>query len=115
MASALKEDFSVDGERVAVVGMLAGRDPLAMVAALVPAGITSVVACAPDSQRALPAEVVAEAAGALGLAVETAGSVPAAVESARSQLGEEGMGVVTGSLYVVADARSMLLEAATPG
>lgn len=115
LASALKEDFSVDGERVAVVGMLAGRDPLAMVAALVPAGITSVVACAPDSQRALPAEVVAEAAGALGLAVETAGSVPAAVESARSQLGEEGMGVVTGSLYVVADARSMLLEAATPG
>ena len=52
---------------VAVVGMLGGRDPSAMLAPLRSAGVETVVACAPDSPRALSAEVVAEAARALGL------------------------------------------------
>ena len=79
LAAALIDGFSsvggAPGERVAVVGMLSGRDPSAMLAPLQAAGIGTIVACAPASPRALPAEVVAEAARALGLEVAVAGSV----------------------------------------
>ncbi len=67
LARALVEEFAVEGEARAVVGMLTGRDPTAMLEALLTAGIRSVIACAPDSPRALPAEAVAEAADLLGM------------------------------------------------
>ena len=70
LARSLVEEFAVDGEAQAVVGMLTGRDPTSMLEALLTAGIRSVVACAPDSPRALPAEVVAEAAARLGMEVD---------------------------------------------
>jgi len=53
--------------------------------------------------------VVAEAAQALGFRVVVAGTVPDAVALARSLVPEDGMLLATGSLYVVADARSLLL------
>ena len=66
---ALAEEFAVEGNTVAVVGMLSGRDPSAMLAALAPAGVSTVVACQPDSPRALPASDLADAGRALGLTV----------------------------------------------
>ncbi len=63
---ALAEEFAVDGNTVAVIGMLSGRDPLAMLAALAPSDVTTIVACQPDSPRALPAEDVADAAPGAG-------------------------------------------------
>ena len=69
LADALTEEFAVDGVSVAVVGMLSGRDPSAMLAPLASAGVTAIVACEPDSPRAMPAAAVAEAGRALGLAV----------------------------------------------
>ena len=110
LGRAVSEEFAVAGDVVAVVGMLTGRDPSAMLAALAPAGVRTVVACAPDSPRALPAEVVAEAARGLGLGVTVAGSVGEAVALARSLVPEDGLLLVAGSLYVVTDARQMLLE-----
>ena len=110
LAQSLRADFSVDGARVAVVGMLSGRDPSAMLAPLAAAGIGTVIACAPDSPRALPAEVVAEAARALGAEVSVAGSVEDAVTTARSLVDEDGLVLVTGSLYVVAAARAVLQQ-----
>lgn len=108
LARSLRDDFSVDGRSVAVVGMLAGRDPSAMVAPLVDAGVGTVVACAPDSARALPPEVVGEAARALGAEVAVAATVEEAVSLARTLVDEEGLLLVTGSLYVVAAARELL-------
>ena len=67
------------------------------------------VACAPGSPRALPTEVVAEAARAAGLKVVVAESVAEAVELARSVVAEDGLVVVTGSLYVVADVRQLVV------
>lgn len=113
LAAALVEGFDVGGGAVAVVGLLGGRDPSAMLSPLGAAGVGTIVACAPRSPRALPAEVVAEAARALGLQVATAGSVPDAVTLARSLVPDDGLLLVTGSLYVVADARALLLEEAT--
>jgi dihydrofolate synthase / folylpolyglutamate synthase len=112
LAEALIEEFGVMGEGVAVVGMLGGRDPSAMLAPLRSAGIETVVACAPVSPRALSAEVVAEAARALGLRVAVAGSVDEAVVLARSLVPDDGLLLVTGSLYVVSDARTLLLSGA---
>jgi dihydrofolate synthase/folylpolyglutamate synthase len=115
LARALAEGFSPavggpQGAAVAVVGMLSGRDPSAMLAPFVDAGVGTIVACAPDSPRALSAEVVAEAARALGFAVVVADSVVGAVEEGRRLVTPDGLLVVTGSLYVVADARDLLLE-----
>jgi dihydrofolate synthase/folylpolyglutamate synthase len=112
LASALAEGFSVEGSRVAVVGMLGGRDPSAMLAALSPARIDMLVTCEPASPRALGSDVVAEAGRALGLEVVDGGAVAEAVAIARGQVAADGLLLVTGSLYVVGDARSLLLEGA---
>jgi dihydrofolate synthase/folylpolyglutamate synthase len=112
LARALAEEFSVEGPQVAVVGMLGGRDPLGMLAPLRSAGIGTVVATAPDSPRALPVEVVAEAARSLGFTVVEAGSMAEAVAAARAAVPEDGLLLVTGSLYVVADARELLVDGA---
>ena len=112
LAAALIEGFSVQGQTVAVIGMLTGRDPMAMLSAIAPIGIATLYACAPNSPRAIAPEVVAEAGRALGLEVETCGSVAEAVGAARPHVSADGMLLVTGSLYVVADARALLLGAA---
>jgi dihydrofolate synthase / folylpolyglutamate synthase len=111
LADALR-DFSVEGDTVAVVGMLVGRDPSAMIAPLVRAGVVSVVACAPSSPRAQPADVVADAARAAGARVSVASSVAEALATARSLAGQDGMVVVAGSLYLAAEARVLVEEVA---
>jgi dihydrofolate synthase/folylpolyglutamate synthase len=108
LARSLVEEFDVEGEAQAVVGMLTGRDPVAMLEALLTAGIRSVVACAPDSPRALPAEAVAEAAVGLGMEATVASSPGDAVRTALRRAGPDDRVVVCGSLYVVAEARSLL-------
>ncbi len=111
-------DFAVPGRTVAVIGMLTGRDPSAMVAPLVSAGVRTLVACAPASPRAQPSEAVADAASAAGMEVVAAGAVADAVRLGLELAGSDGLVVIAGSLYVVAEARSLLVEApagAPPG
>ncbi len=112
LGRSLREEFSLYGTTVAVVGMLTGRDPSAMLAPLLAAGVSTVVACAPDSPRAMAATDVAEAARALGLGVQVESSVTAALATARAMVDADGMVVVAGSLYVVADARAEILSEA---
>lgn len=109
LARSLIEEFTVDGEATAVVGMLTGRDPVAMLDALLTAGVRRVVACAPDSPRALSAGVVANAAASLGMDVTVAGTPVEAVTIAVGQSDADDRVVVCGSLYVVADARRHLV------
>ncbi len=109
LAHSLVEEFSTDGATTAVVGMLTGREPTAMLEALLPAGIHQVVVCAPHSPRALPAAVVAEAAVGLGMEATVVESPTEAVTLAVSRAGEDDKVVVCGSLYVVADARRLLV------
>jgi dihydrofolate synthase/folylpolyglutamate synthase len=82
-----------------------------MLAPLSSVGIDRVFACAPASPRAIAPGVVAEAAAAAGLRTEVFDSVQAAVERAVQAADPEGMVVVAGSLYVVADARGALMDA----
>jgi dihydrofolate synthase/folylpolyglutamate synthase len=109
---ALADEFAVEGNTVAVVGMLSGRDPSAMLAALAPAGVATVVACPPDSPRALPVAVLAEAGRALGLTVLEEASVHDALAVARGLVNARGLIVVTGSMYTVGAARGEVLAGA---
>jgi dihydrofolate synthase/folylpolyglutamate synthase len=120
LASALAEGFRVDGDAVAVIGMLQGRDPAAMMAALVAAGLAAIVPCSPATPRAMPAHVVAEAASGVGLTVwnpttgpqasEPERSVADALLAARALVAEDGLLLVAGSLYVVGEALDVLRE-----
>ncbi|HEY3703011.1 MAG TPA: Mur ligase family protein [Acidimicrobiales bacterium] len=106
----LAEEFAGADRRVVVLGLLGGRDPVEMLEALDPSHIVLVVACPPPSPRALPPAEVASAAAQMGLAVEVASSVADGVALARARAGPEEMLLVTGSLYTVGAARSVLLE-----
>ncbi|HXY27916.1 MAG TPA: hypothetical protein VEH82_06515, partial [Acidimicrobiales bacterium] len=94
--------------------MLSGRDPSALLAPLAAAGVRALVACEPDSPRALPASTVAEAGRALGLAVTEEPDVGAALRTARAMVDADGLVVVAGSLYVVGTARADALSSAVP-
>ena len=109
---ALNEEFAVEGNTVAVVGMLSGRDPSAMLAALAPAALSAVVACQPDSPRALPASDLADAGRALGLTVHVEASVHDALALARGLVNARGLIVITGSMYTVGAARGEILAGA---
>jgi dihydrofolate synthase/folylpolyglutamate synthase len=115
LADALAEGFSVPGSSVAVVGMLRGRDPSAMLAPLAAVGVGELVVCEPRSPRAMPASEVADAARGVGLAVSVVPLVEAAVAAASARVDEDGLLVVAGSLYVAADARVLLAEGAPRG
>jgi dihydrofolate synthase/folylpolyglutamate synthase len=104
-ASATLSDFGFGGERFLVVGMNKGRDPLQMLQ-LLDAGLArGVIATAVDFPRAMPPEEIAEAARALGVDVEVVRDVPSAVQRAVGMAGEDDLVLVTGSLYVVGEAR----------
>lgn len=111
LAHALVEEFTVEGDRHAVVGMLSGRDPRPLLEALASAGVRSVVACVPDSPRAISAAEVAKAAEAAGMVAASVARPADAVAQAVERAAADDLVVVCGSLYVVADAR----EALVPG
>ncbi len=114
LAESLREEFAVDGICVAVVGMLSGRDPSAMLEPLAAVGVNAVVACEPESPRAIPVASVSEAGRALGLSVYEEPDVRQAVRVARGMVDADGLVVVAGSLYVVAAARADVLASAVP-
>lgn len=107
-AETLREEFTLGGSLVMVAGFLGGRDPAEMLQALgaVDAGI--LVACTPDSPRAIPAPQVAQAAGGLGIVAEAVPSVEQAVRRALSLASVDDLVLITGSLYVVGPARAAL-------
>ena len=85
-----------------------------MLSPLASAGVAAVVACAPDSPRAMPVAAVAEAARSLGLNVRVEPDVRDALRLARGMVDADGLVVVAGSLYVVGAARADALAAAVP-
>jgi dihydrofolate synthase/folylpolyglutamate synthase len=112
LARSLVEEFEVAGETTATVGMLTGRDPSVMLEALLTAGVRSIVACAPRSPRAIPADEVGAAAAGLGMEVTVVPDPGDATTLAVSRAGSDDRVVVCGSLYVVADARNLLVRGA---
>ncbi len=108
LAEAITEGFSVTGSTILVTGMLKGRDPYDMLAALAPVGIDQVVICSPDSPRAMEASELIEAAHKLNLEVQEVPSVADACAVALKMAGPDDLVLVAGSLYVAGTARTAL-------
>jgi dihydrofolate synthase / folylpolyglutamate synthase len=102
------EDFTVSGRRTLVVGMLEGRDPGQMFEAFDVGAFDLVIACRAPSPRAIPADVLADAATALGATVEVVADVGDAVRRAMSVSTEDDAVLVAGSVYVTGAARAVL-------
>jgi dihydrofolate synthase/folylpolyglutamate synthase len=107
-AQTLADDFDVAGSRILVVGVLAPHDPAPFLDALDAVGADLVIACTPLSPRAVPASQVAAAAAALGVAAEVVPDVDRAVTRALDRAGADDAVLITGSLYVVGQARRRL-------
>lgn len=119
-SAAVAEEFGPARSVVLVVGMLAGagKEPAAMLQALGvgrPAGAGSptvrlVVACPAPSPRSVPAADLATAARSLGCEAIEAPGVSEALDAAVADASDRDLVLVTGSLYVVGAARSILAD-----
>ncbi len=108
LASALTEEFASAGRRVYLLGMTKPRSPDDFLAALDPAPGSYVLACPVPSPRSIHPDEIAQAAKRRGLLSATAPDASRALSEARALAGEDGMVVVTGSLYLVGSVRSQL-------
>lgn len=108
LVSALVDSFAFD-RLVVVAGFLDDKDYESMILEL--ARVAAVlVATAARTARAVPAAEVARAAAVHGVSASIEQTVPAAVRAALAAAGPEDLVCVTGSHYVVGEARSHLLE-----
>jgi dihydrofolate synthase / folylpolyglutamate synthase len=108
LARTLGEDFSGRTPTVVVVGFTLGRDPAEMLTTMGVPVSARAICCRPPHPRGLPAAEVADAARAVGFDAEVADSVRGAVDRARDLAGRDGFVLVTGSLYLVGEARAAL-------
>ncbi len=108
LGSAVADEFAEPRSWTLVFGVLRPHEPADLLAALDLDGLTRVIACRPDSPRAVAATDVADAARRLGLEAEAAESVPEAVSRALALSTPEDAVLVTGSLYTVGEARRAL-------
>jgi dihydrofolate synthase/folylpolyglutamate synthase len=107
-AVTLREEFTLAGTIIIVAGFLGGRDPAEMLRALDATDAGFLIACTPDSPRAVPAPEVAAAADGLGILAEAVSSVEGALQRALGLASPDDLVLVTGSLYVVGPARAAL-------
>ncbi|HEC10606.1 MAG TPA: bifunctional folylpolyglutamate synthase/dihydrofolate synthase [Acidimicrobiales bacterium] len=105
----LFEDFATTGRKVLVMGLNSPRDPVEMLEAFGASRFDTIVATAPNWSRAVPADVVAESAAAFAPSVVWVPRVAEAVDRAVAEAGDDGVVLVSGSLYVVGEAREHLV------
>ncbi len=111
LLAALNEEFAT-GPRTLVVGLLREKEPHEMLEALGIASAQNIVCTRPPSPRALDPMEVANAAMDLGVdndQIDIIDSVPDAVARALEVTPADGQVIVTGSLYTVGAARSVLV------
>jgi dihydrofolate synthase/folylpolyglutamate synthase len=97
-ARTLDEEFGADRGRVLVVGLLRGKDPDEMLAALDVGRARIVIACEPPTPRAWPAKEVAEAARRAGVVAEEVSQVEDAVRRGLEVATDDDVVLITGSL-----------------
>jgi dihydrofolate synthase/folylpolyglutamate synthase len=103
----LDEAFARIGSWVLVLGFLGGKDPAEMLEAVDAADFDAVIVCTPSWSRAIPAEVVASAAARIGVDVEIVADPVEAFRRARAVSSDEDLILVTGSMYIVGNVRSV--------
>lgn len=95
---------------VAVVSVLGDKDAAAMVGALAEVA-DRIVATRSSHARAVPAQDLAGIAQAFGRPAEAIGDPERALQEARAAAGPDGLVLVAGSLYLLADLRSSMVGA----
>ena len=106
-ATVMAEDFAPVGDEILVAGFLRGRDPAEMLEALRADEAAWVICCTPPSPRGIPAEETAAAARAIGCdQVLAVPDVARACDAALQRATADDAVLVTGSLYVVGEARA---------
>src|SRR3546814_18065253 len=88
-AATLDEGFAVEGARILVVGMLAGRDPVELLDHLGAADAALVVCCTPDSPRAMSGAALAAVAREHGAATRVGDNVGDAGRAGLDCAGQE--------------------------
>ncbi|HEY4377733.1 MAG TPA: cyanophycin synthetase, partial [Acidimicrobiales bacterium] len=104
----LAEEFTLTGSLIMVVGLLDGRDPEDYLDALGARDAGFLVACSPESPRAIPASRLAAVAEGMSIVAESERSVEDAVHRALAIASPDDLVLITGSLYVVGPARTLL-------
>lgn len=102
------DEYFPDKRVVLVLGMLGDKERSKVVAELAPAA-ASVVVTRPNSPRAGDWQLLAEEARKYVSRVETIESISEAVRTGTAMAGPEDLVVVTGSFYMVAEAREMFV------
>jgi dihydrofolate synthase/folylpolyglutamate synthase len=108
LGKSLAEEFATGGRRWFVVGMLRGRDEQSMLERMGIGAGDQVLVCAPPSPRAMDPEKVMASASRLGASARVESSVERALGEALAEAGDDDQIVVSGSLYLVGAARSLL-------
>lgn len=97
------------GKRIAIMGMLADKDVAHVVEAIAPI-FQKIITVTPHSNRALPAEELAEMIERAGVAVEVAESDQSALAMVDRNLNKNDCLCIFGSFYFVGYLRALLKE-----
>lgn len=109
-AATFAEGFHSFGRTALVLGMMADKDPEAMLETLRAKTMDLVICCAPNWPRALAASELAKAARNMGIDPEVVSDPAEAIEVAKTMTGPEDAILVAGSLYVAGAVRNRLLQ-----
>ncbi len=107
------EEYRQGRSLVVVLGVARDKDLGGMIAALSRLG-ASVIATASHNPRSVDPDAIVKAATTAGMTAQASTTTDNAIELARLEAGADGLVCVTGSLYVVAEAREAMGLASTP-
>ena len=108
LAATIRDLRPAYGRVVLIIGILGDKDYQGITSALVPLA-DHVVVTKPQYSRALDARALASEIQKLHGSVETTETVADAIAAARKAASLDDLVLITGSLYVVGDARAVLL------
>ncbi|HMJ75653.1 MAG TPA: Mur ligase family protein [Iamia sp.] len=106
VAATIRDEMTLHGSLIFVVGLLRGRDPVEMLEALGAGDAAIVVACTPPSPRAIPSTALAAAATSMGLVAEAVNHPAEALRRARDIATDDDLIVAVGSLSLVGPLRA---------
>ena len=104
----MSEEFAANPGRIIVMGLLTGRDAGAMLDALEAERAKLVIVVTPPSPRAMDPEVVVAAAITRGIPAVISRTITNAIDHALDEAEDDDIVLITGSLYLVGQARSVL-------